>query len=109
MAEHKYVLDEHGEARPEPDVLVWARWFESDERRILRQQRWVRDNGDEVFVSTVFLGLDHGWLGGPPVLWESMAFLNGESLEEDRYTSREAATSGHRRMVRMLGGPDLGD
>jgi len=105
----QYVLDEHGEPRLEPDLYTWAGWFERDERRVVREQRWTRDNGDEVMVSTVFLGLDHGWMGGPPVLWETMGFVNGESLEQDRYTSRTDAIAGHQRMVRAMDGPVIED
>jgi hypothetical protein len=56
-----------------------------------------------LLVSTVFLGVDHDFGGGPPVLWETMIFnapddhpLDGY---QDRYTSREAAMEGHARAV----------
>jgi hypothetical protein len=50
-------------------------------------------------VSTVFLVLDHGWSGGPPVLWESMTFGGPDDLSQRRYTSRAAAVAGHADLV----------
>lgn len=64
----RYILDEKGRPVPEPDLLKWAMWFETANRSV----------GDEtiggVRISTIFLALDHGWGGGPPVLWETMTF-----------------------------------
>jgi hypothetical protein len=72
----KYILDEHGNPKLEPDLITWATWYENgDNRRVA-----VTEVG-EAKVSTVFLGLDHNWSGGPPVLWETMIFggrLSGE-------------------------------
>lgn len=51
-------------------------------------------------VSTVFLGLDHGSGGGPPVLWETMTFgLDDHFDNTERYTSFEDAQKGHHEMV----------
>ena len=51
---------------------------------------------DGVCVSTVYLGSDHGWDEGPPVLWETMIF-GGECDEHcERYTSQRAAVAGHK-------------
>jgi hypothetical protein len=102
-----YILDENGKPKPEPDILTWGRWFERDERRIVRQQRWTRSDGVEVFVSTVFLGMDHRPTFGPPVLWETMTFIDGESVATYRFTSREAAIVGHNRAVQAEGGEVL--
>ena len=56
---------------------------------------------DGSWVSTVFLGMDHGFTEtGKPVLWETMIFRQG--FVEDfcqRYTSHEEAMDGHRRAV----------
>jgi hypothetical protein len=53
-------------------------------------------------VSTVWLGLDHGWAGGPPVIFETLVFggpLEGEMV---RYTNKDAARFGHDFMVMRL-------
>lgn len=60
---------------------AWARWFEQAENRIVRKTDVA---GCE--VSTVFLGLNHNWGDGPPVLWETMVFgdTRGFDLDQDR-------------------------
>jgi hypothetical protein len=55
---------------------------------------------DGIRVSTVFLGLDHSFGNGPPVLWETMVFgADGDEQHCERYTSFEAAVTGHERNV----------
>lgn len=52
---------------------------------------------DGVRVSTVFLGLDHSFGAGPPVLWETMIFGGDHDEYQERYTSYEDAVEGHAR------------
>jgi hypothetical protein len=106
----KYVLMD-GKPVPEPDLLKWARWFEIVDNRTL-----LRTTVGNYEVSTIFLGLDHGFRrGSKPVLWETMVFrtkprrmhTEGDTtiIEADyadrmqRYTSEEAARRGHAAMV----------
>jgi len=98
-----YILNNQGEPEPEDDILRWGAWFEYDERRITRQQRWQAHNGAH-FVSTVFLGLDHNWSDGPPILWETMVFIDGEDVETCRYASLREAIIGHNTLVARYGG-----
>jgi hypothetical protein len=54
------------------------------------------------WVSTVFLGLDHQYGEGPPLVFETMVFLSKGNLSEidaDRYTTRDEALAGHKRFV----------
>jgi len=104
-----YILDAQGEPEPCDDVMRWSEWFERDERRIVRQQTFPTPLGKDASVSTVFLGLDHGWQGGlKPLLWETMCWLGGEALDAQwRYRSREDAIEGHNRVVAEWGGPVL--
>jgi hypothetical protein len=106
---NRYILDEHGEPQPEPDLMVWSTWFSTDERRVVRRQEWTRPDGMDIRVSTVFLGLDHnfGMAHRLPVLWETMVFVDGEGRDQYRYTSREAAIRGHNRVVAVEGGEVL--
>ena len=48
-------------------------------------------------MSTVWLGIDHAWGGGPPVIFETMVFAEGSSLDEDchRYCTEAEAKQGH--------------
>lgn len=97
-----YILDERGEPKPEPDLITWAKWFEADERRVVRRNQFYVDD-NEITVSTVFLGLDHGWRpGAPPVLWETMIFGLKDDQPQWRYTSRDEAIANHDRLVADL-------
>jgi hypothetical protein len=53
----------------------------------------------DVRISTVWLGLDHGWGGGPPLIFETMVFGGPMSGEMDRYSTEAQAVEGHARMV----------
>lgn len=60
------------------NMREWATMFERKEERIVQQS--YLPNG--IFVSTVFLGLDHSFGDGPPLIFESMAF----AAEEQEFT-----------------------
>lgn len=77
---------------------------EDEERRRLKivRQEYV----GKLWVSTVFLLIDHSWMGqGPPVLWETMIFPSGDDMGElacDRCSgSREQAEAMHVRMTEV--------
>lgn len=70
-----YVLEGH---TPVPvDRETWANYFEQDRHVALTKQ------GD-VVISTVFLGLDHSFGGGEPILFETMIFGPGYSQGDDQ-------------------------
>lgn len=56
----------------------------------------------EVEVSTVFLGIDHGFLGHGKLFFETMVFGGPEDGEMERYTTYEQAELGHKRMVEKI-------
>lgn len=65
--------------------------------------------GHEFFVSTVFLGLDHQYGNGPPLVFETMIFpaKDGDIAEWgeefcDRYTTIDEAREGHAKAVQMV-------
>ena len=72
MREHKYILKGKKPVRC-PDVLKWGKWFEAsfqNECRIVAKTKVGRKR-----VSTVFLGLDHSFMGkGELLLFETMIF-----------------------------------
>ena len=58
---------------------------------------------DGIFVSTVWLGLDHNFRGGRPLIFETMAFSReGESMYCERYSTLAQAEKGHRRLLRQI-------
>jgi len=56
-----------------------------------------------VFVSTVLLGIDHGWgQSHAPIIFETMVFADesgGTDRDMERYATVEQAREGHARMV----------
>lgn len=58
-----------------------------------------------LWVSTVYLGINHEWSGGPPRIWETMATSDGDWLDiMIRYTTRAAAMAAHRKILSWLVG-----
>lgn len=91
----KYILNARGEPVPEPNLLKWAHWFDRANRTV------HRDMVGPLRVSTVFLGLDHSFGAGPPVLWETMVFdPEGDYHYQSRCTGgREQAEAMHARVL----------
>ena len=64
-----------------------------------------------VLVSTIFLPIDHSFLGGEPAWFETMVFLNapdtpqgGRDYDMARYATYSEAIAGHEAMVLKWGG-----
>lgn len=79
----KYTLDTTGNPVAEPDLMKWAKWYEQRDVRRVADERFDAA-GIEMRVSTVFLGIDHSFGDGPPVLWETMIFGGPLDQEQDR-------------------------
>jgi hypothetical protein len=76
----------------------WRESFTTRDRRVA-----VTDI-DGTRVSTVFLGLDHPFSGGPPMLFETLVFGGEHDGWQDRYSTWDAAMIGHTRAVKMVRG-----
>jgi len=53
------------------------------------------------WVSTVWLGLDHSFGSGPPLIFETMVFQNRSDMGDldcERYSTEAEAIAGHERM-----------
>jgi CTP:molybdopterin cytidylyltransferase MocA len=88
-----YRLDGH---QPTPcDRYEFGRMLEDEQTR---RVAWD-EIAPGVTVSTVFLGIDHSFGHGPPVLFETMVFDDYEDGEQDRYCTWEAAEAGHSAIV----------
>lgn len=86
-----YVLDEKNQPKP-ATVEEFSRFMtEHSIRKVVGRTELA----DGVWVSTVFLGMDHAWGGGPPVLWETMIFEGEYDQHMWRWSSREQAVAGH--------------
>lgn len=89
-----YVTDINDVPRIERDQKKWAQFMERNQRVALSKL------GDgRVVVSTVFLGLNHRFGPGRPLLWETMVFGGPLDGEQYRYESRLDAMKGHVEMT----------
>lgn len=98
MGHGHYILD--GKTPVEvKDLTEWAQWFgRGNDNRRVAQTIFER----KVNVSTVFLGLDHNFGDGPPILFETMIFGGPFSDFQDRYETWEEAEKGHLNAVKMI-------
>ena len=97
--DRKYILNENGNPVVEPDLMKWGQWLQNNKERIVKQE-----NIGPYFVSTVFLGLDHNWSNGPPILWETLVFGKGPLKDEMTRCggTREQAEAMHEAMVKRV-------
>lgn len=93
---------ENGQAVPCEDILEWGTCFERD-RHVGLDDVIVPNVDNLVRVSTVFLGIDHSFGTGAPVLYETIVFghPNYDQLMI-RYTTRTKAEAGHAAVVKAL-------
>ena len=93
-----YILDENNKPVKATSIMEAADWMENNPERKAVKQEHI----DEIFVSTVFLGLDHAWNSDIPVLWETMIFGGEHDQYMDRYTSYEDALEGHQTALNLI-------
>jgi hypothetical protein len=86
MSDH-YILE--GRTPVETDLMTWARWFEKGDRHVAKKER------DGVCVSTVFLGLNHRYGDGPPLIFETMIFGGEHDQWQERCSTWEQAEAMH--------------
>ena len=93
-----YVLDENNKAI-KSSVEHWTEWSQKNPTRKVIGKTKIGDD----LISTVFLGLEHGYWPDLNILWETMVF--GQSCNDqyqERYSSHERAVEGHERIVRAV-------
>lgn len=74
----------------------WVKWFEGADRAVRKTDL------PGCVVSTVFLGLDHSFVGGEPLLFETMVFDGPLDGEQDRCSTWEQAEAMHEAMCRRV-------
>lgn len=92
---NRYIL-EGRRIIPCPDILQWGMWFEWGDRRV------ASDTIGESRVSTVFLGLDHSFGTGKPLLFETMIFGGPLDREQWRCSTWEEAEAQHAEALRQV-------
>lgn len=91
-----YTLDDHGRPVACADALTWAKWMQTADRHVAQDMDEGDESGARTRVSTIFLGIDHGYSNDlPPLLWETMVFGGVLDRTQDRYCSLEEAIAGH--------------
>lgn len=81
------------------EVLEWGMQFETMNRHV------GDDVIDDKHVSTVWLGLDHNYFGGSPLLLETMVFdgpCGGRDIYCERYSTWDEAVEGHKRAIQWV-------
>jgi len=82
---------------PIKTIEEWSKLFHDNKYKIIKQE--ILENG--YFISTIWLGMDHGSQNGQPLIFESMVF-NGDGEGDsdcERYVSESAAIIGHKLLV----------
>ena len=91
----KYILDGKKAIECE-DIVAWAKWFEKSDRHV------AKETIGDVSVSTVFLGVDHSFGFGPPMLFETMVFGGALDQEQERCSTWGDAERMHSAMVERV-------
>lgn len=93
-----YTLDENDNPVPCPDIMkVEGLLGDIEKRRVARDEIT-----SDIFVSTVFLALDHNHMpDGDPVLWETMIFGGKYDQSQWRATSKKEALEHHKEAVEL--------
>lgn len=101
-----YRIDGH-DAVPSDSRTAWESRFEATSRGEPDPWRVALDDlSDGRQLSTVFLCIDHQFGDGPPLLFETMLFGDGdeEGVEQWRWSTWDEAAAGHAAIVAELTG-----
>jgi hypothetical protein len=109
-----YTVKPGGKVEPAEGLSAWAKWIEEvsngkkkfEEGGRIVAQTEVEVEGKKVFVSTVFLGINHNFSAGrqPPVLFETMIFGGKHDEYQERYKTVEEAKKGHEVAIQIAKG-----
>lgn len=94
----KYRRDGTPYPNTQAGTLEWAK--DHSNLQYKRVAETMLPNGK--WVSTVWLGLDHSFGDGPPLIFETMVFASKDDLQEEdceRYSTEAQAIAGHDAMV----------
>ena len=89
-----YILDDDKNAIP-ADLGTWATFFEKSEGRRVALTHVT----DRITVSTVFLGMNHQYGEGPPLIFETLVIGGLMEGEMDRCSTWAEAETMHERLV----------
>jgi hypothetical protein len=78
------------------NIVEWAKSFESMNRAI------KQDSVGDVKISTVFLGINMGWVQYDPKWFETMIFGGKHNLWQARHPTIQAAIASHERILENI-------
>ncbi|MFA6201365.1 MAG: hypothetical protein WC679_13270 [Bacteroidales bacterium] len=87
-----FFYDKNGE---KIDPFTWVNLFENKTYAIIKQE-----HVNDYFISTVWLGLNHRFYEGLPLIFETMVFREIKEIDIERYATLEEAIEGHERMCK---------
>ena len=85
------------EGKPMCCLISWGKKLQDPDYQTVKQT-----TVGEWWVSTVWLGMDHSWGDGPPLIFETMIFPSDESCDyyQDRYSTEAEAKKGHKKAIK---------
>lgn len=101
---HPFWILQEREPIPCDDEFAYAEWMAAADESGARQV--ARTELEEGWISTVFLGRNHNYQEGPPLVFETMVFMDDSSNPMDlsgcRYYTWAEAELGHAEIVRRV-------
>ncbi len=95
-----YTLDDNNDVAP-CDLEEWAKLYGEPYGR--QRRRVDSIDIDDKHISTVFLGIDHNYFGGKPLLFETMVFnAPGNDIYCERYSTWIEAEEGHKKAIQWV-------
>ena len=91
-----WILDDERRPVRVATVEEWGRFYETTDRVV------AKDIIGDAEVSTVFLGLDHQFGDGPPILFETMIFGGAHDMHQDRCSTWQQAEAMHAKACALV-------
>ena len=98
-----YLLDENKNPY-KVSIEEAVKLYDDPVMKLVKQDRY---HGNEIFISTVFLGMDHGWgdrenPNYKPLLFETMIFGGEHNDFQTRYHTYKEAVEGHEYALNLV-------
>jgi len=94
MSDHYFLNPDHTYRKC--SLMEWGKQLQTMDRQV------ADDNFNDCRVSTVWLGTDHNYWGGPPLVFETMIFKEGSDIYCERYTTWQEAEEGHQKAIQWV-------
>jgi hypothetical protein len=97
MGNGLYILGKDGKTPVRCEsTREWGQLFDREKRKV------AFTKVHEVEVSTVFLGLDHNYEDGPPILFETMIFGGEHGEYQERCATWDEAITMHKKALALV-------